>query len=42
MKMLVGIVATLALVGVTGAYAQIVYPGAPICIPAHHTTWNRK
>ena len=33
MKMLVGIVATLALVGVTGAYAQIVYPGAPYLYP---------
>jgi len=29
MKMLGGIVAALVLVGVTDAYAQIVYPGAP-------------
>ncbi len=33
MKMLAGIVATLTLVGVTGAYAQIVYPGAPYLYP---------
>jgi hypothetical protein len=29
MKMLAGIVATLTLAGVTAAYAQIIYPGAP-------------
>jgi hypothetical protein len=33
MKMLAGIVAALALVYATGAYAQIIYPGAPYPYP---------
>jgi hypothetical protein len=33
MKMLAGMVAALALVGVTGAYAQGVYPGEPYAYP---------
>jgi hypothetical protein len=33
MKMLAVMVAALALVGMTGAHAQIVYPGAPYAYP---------